>query len=196
MAAFPESPRADVTLDLVRRIQSGDEEAWNELYRLYHDELLFAVRANLGQKLRTALQSEDVLQSVALEAFRALPAFEHRGKGSLRGFLHRLVLNKIRDRADTYSAKKRSGGIALTDSVEQRLATPAELAYHDSDRFQRLEHGLSQLPPDMRRVILLRKLEGRDYADVAIEMERTETAVRRLFSRAMARLTMIVGARP
>ncbi len=134
MSRFPPSPGETRTLELLGRIHDGNDEAWNELYRLYHDELLFTIRMNLGTGLRTALESEDVLQSVALEAFKALPRFEHRGEGSLRAFLHRLVLNKIRDRADTFKAKKRAGAVPLTDTMEARIPGPGgEPTYHDSD---------------------------------------------------------------
>ena len=82
MSPFPSSPGENRTLELLGRIHDGNDEAWNELYHLYHDELLFTIRMNLATGLRSALESEDVLQSVALEAFKALPRFEHRGEGS------------------------------------------------------------------------------------------------------------------
>ena len=53
------------TLELVLRVQRGESGAWAELYGAYHDELLLLTRARLGPKLRAALESEDVLQSVA-----------------------------------------------------------------------------------------------------------------------------------
>jgi RNA polymerase sigma-70 factor (ECF subfamily) len=192
-APFPQTPSQDLSRELVRRIQDGDELAWDELYRLYHDELLFTIRANLGARLRGVLESEDVLQSAALEALRALPRFEHRGHGSLRGFLHKLVLNKIRDRADTFGAKKRAGGVPLTDTMQENLAG-AEPRYFDGERFERLERGLGALPAEMRQVILLRRLEDRTYDEIARAMDRSESAVRKLYSRAMARLSIVVDA--
>jgi hypothetical protein len=82
---FAELPTPEATRDVVARIKGGDRAAWDALYRRYRDELLFAARARLGAKLRAYLESEDILQSVALEAFEELPRFEPRGAGSLRG---------------------------------------------------------------------------------------------------------------
>jgi RNA polymerase sigma-70 factor (ECF subfamily) len=193
MSQFPTPPGETRTIELLGRIHDGEDEAWSELYRLYHDELLFAVRMNLGTRLRAALESEDVLQSVALEAFKALPRFEHRGEGSLRAFLHRLVLNKIRDRADTFKARKRAGAVPLTDSMEARIPGPGgEPIYNDSERFEQLERCMNRLPPEMREVVLLRKVEGLSGREVAERMNRSEDAERKAYSRAMARLTLLM----
>lgn len=194
MSDFPTPPGETRTFELLGRIHDGDEAAWSELYRLYHDELLFTIRMNLGTRLRTALESEDVLQSVAMEAFKALPRFEHRGEGSLRAFLHRLVLNKIRDRADTFKAKKRSGAVPLTDSMEAGIPGPGgEPTYHNSERFLRLEKCMNRLPPEMRQVVLLRKVEGLSSKEAAARMNQSDDAGRKAYSRAMARLTLMMS---
>jgi RNA polymerase sigma-70 factor (ECF subfamily) len=149
---------------------------------------------NLGTKLRSALQSEDVLQSVALEAFRALPGFEYRGDGSLRRFLHRLVLNKIRDRADTFNAKKRKGSVPLTDELGAVLAdSAAEPTYHDSGTFERLERCLGRMSDEQRQVLLLRKVEGMSSKETAEHMGKSDDATRKLYTRALAKLTIMMG---
>lgn len=47
-------------------------------------------------KLRSKLQSEDVLHSVIKDAMQDLAEFEPRGPGALDHWLHVCVLNKIR----------------------------------------------------------------------------------------------------
>ncbi|MEM7167729.1 MAG: RNA polymerase sigma factor [Planctomycetota bacterium] len=179
----------DVTAEIVARIQDGDQAAWNDLYARYHDQLLLAVRCRLGAKLRAHLQSEDVLQSVLLEALDELPRFESRGKGSLRHFLNVLITNKIRDRADTYNAQKRRGGVALTDSI--LAAVPGfdgNVAYRDAESYEELERCLEQLPENMRQIIVLRRIEGLSSKEAAAELDTSDAAARKLYSRAMARL--------
>lgn len=179
------------TVELLGRIREGDATAWDELYRAYHDELLFVARMNLGNKLRSALDSEDVLQSAALEAFRALPRFEYREEGGLRRFLHRLVVNKIRDRADTHGAQKRAGAVQLTDTLMRGLAGSGEPTYA-SAKYEQLERCLGRLPEEMRRVILLRKIEGYSSKEAAEHMGATDAATRKLYSRAMAKLASLM----
>ena len=183
-----------ISHDLVQRIQGGDSDAWNKLYARYHDELLFAVRCRLGPGLRSHLQSEDVLQSVMLEAMGELDRFVPRGDSSLRHFLHVLITNKIRDRVDTFGAKKRKGTVALTESMAACVpGFDGELRYHEAERFERLERVMARLPDDMREVILLRKVDGLDGRETAERLGKSEEAVRKLFSRAMARLTTMMA---
>ena len=184
----------ELSLDLVRRIQGGDRDAWTALYARLHDELLFSVRCRLGPGLRRHLQSEDVLQSVMLEAMGELEDFVPRADASLRHFLNVLITNKIRDRVDTYSAKKREGTVALTDSVAAAMPEGGgELRYHEAARYERLERAMARLPAEMQEVILLRRVEGLSGKEAAERLEKGEEATRKLFSRAMARLSVLMS---
>lgn len=199
MGAFPTPPDEGGTLELIGRIQEGEREAWNELYNRYHDQLLFAVRARLGVKLRRHLQSEDVFQSVAIEAFKALETFEYRGAGSLHRFLKTLVMNKIRDRADTFGAQKRSGEVALSESMVEALSdrsTARDLSYLDAQRYEQLERCMESLPEEMREVLLLRKVDGFSSKEVAEALGKSDSAVRKVYSRALARLTALMMEGP
>ena len=224
MGDFPAAPDESASLDLVGRIQDGDAAAWNDLYRRYHDQLLLVVRMRLGRKLRGFLQSEDVFQSVALDALSALQRFEYRGPGSLQRFLNTMVVNKIRDRADTFGAAKRADAVPLSDAVLDGLPAPTEdgsgrgglgdaggdpgdgaglagadgVRYLDGERYERLERALAALPDDMREIVLLRKVDGLSSQEVAALQGKSDAAVRKATSRAMARLTTLMtgGAGP
>jgi RNA polymerase sigma-70 factor (ECF subfamily) len=187
--AFPSPPDESRSLELVRRIQGGEDAAWNELYMRYHDQLLLAVRTRLGERLRAHLQSEDIFQSVALDALDALRAFEYRGPGSLERFLRTLVMNKIRDRADTFGAQKRRGGVPLTDAVLASASDPAtEVRYHDTETYARLEAALGTLPDEQREIVLLRRVDGMSSKEVAEHLGKSDESVRKAYSRALARL--------
>ena len=180
MDQFPTPPDERQTLEVLRRIRNGENEAWDELYQRFRDELLFAIRANLGPRLRSAMQSEDVLQSVALEAFLEVPRFEDRGEGSLRGFLNRLMIHKIRDRARGLNTAKRRGAVPLSEELVEGLsASGDEPGYHDP-RYVALERGLQQLPEEMREVIVLRKIEGLSSKEASERMGRSDDATRKL----------------
>jgi RNA polymerase sigma-70 factor (ECF subfamily) len=190
---FPTAPEESVSMDLVRRIQAGERAAWNELYARYHDQLLLSVRMRLGAGLRRHLESEDIFQSVALEAFRALERFEYRGTGSLERFLNTLVVNKIRDRADLHAAAKR-GGAHAPEPLDESAHAPRGPSYHDAERYERLERALNALAPEEREWIVLRKLEGLSSQEAARHFGCSDEAARKAFSRAMARLAALLGA--
>jgi RNA polymerase sigma-70 factor (ECF subfamily) len=186
--AAPES----VSLELVKRIKAGERAAWDELFARYHDQLLLAARLRLGPGLRRHLGSEDVFQSVALEAFRAHERLEYRGPGSLEAWLRTLVLNKIRDRADTYGAAKRAGDVPLDETLADSLAEPMP-GYRDSERYERLERALAELEPVQRELVLLRKLEGLASREAAARLGLSDDAARKAYSRALARLATRLG---
>ncbi len=182
---------------LVQRIRTGDADAFAELYAQYRDRLLFAIRCRMGARLRAHLQSEDVLQSVMRDAIGDLPRFEPRGEHALARYLHTCALNKIRGLARHWAAERRSGEVALTDSVLAVAGGGGDaLAYREPARWERLERALTLLPENMREVILLRQLEGMSNADAAVAMGKSEDATSKLFARAMARLTTVVRGDP
>ena len=192
-SAFPEAPDATETLALVARIRDGDRGAWTELYRRYHDDLLFAVRVHLGTRLRECLESEDVLQSVVLDAFQALPQFEVRAPGGLRAYLNQMVVNKIRARAGYFGAQKRSGGVPLTADVEDAAGEGPAPSYAEPERYERLERCLARLPEEMARVLVLRRVDGLSSKEAAAVLGKSDAAVRKLYSRALARLTALMA---
>lgn len=195
MRAVPPPPDFQSSIELLARLRGGDRAAWEDLYARYHDQLLLTIRLRLGSGLRRHLQSEDILQSVVLEAFLELDAFEYRGAHSLERFLHHLVLNKIRDRADTFGAQKRAGSVPLDAHTAGAIAAPDadELRYRDTRRYDDLERCLRALPIEMREVIVLRKLDGLSSREVAERLGKSDEAVRKLYSRALARLARLVS---
>jgi len=183
--------QGDLSAELVRRIQAGDQAGWEELYLRYRDPLLLSIRARLGPALRARLSSEDVLHSVVKDALGELARFEHRGPGSLGHYLHACVLNKIRNKADYHGALKRAGDRPLSDSLVAALHGP-ELAaaprYLESERFERLERALGQLEEEARELVLLRLVEGLSNAEAARLVGKSPAAASKAYCRGLARL--------
>lgn len=191
--SLPGPPDDARSLELLAKLRAGDSEAFAVLYRRHRDELLLAVRAGMGPKLRAAMQSEDVLQSVAREAFEVLrrsPSPPHSG---FTGLLRRLVRHRLIDRAR--ALRRRGEMLPLGDTVAEAAAAPAAPDYSDP-RYERLERALRALPEEMRQVVRLRRFEGLSSQEVAARTGRTDDAVRKLFSRAMAKLALLIGAGP
>jgi len=189
-----QSASTDLSLELVRRIQAGDHEAWERLYRRYHDGLLFAIRSRLGRGLRRWLESEDILQSVVRDALRDLPHFEPHGPGALQHYLHVCVLNKIRSKAEHFGAAKRAGAESLAEDALARVPQAEEPRYLDGPRFERLEKSLALLPEVLREVVLLRTVEGLDNEAAARVLAKSPDATSKLYNRALARLGTLLGA--
>ncbi|MAF67369.1 MAG: RNA polymerase sigma factor [Planctomycetota bacterium] len=195
MTLPPEPPGEEETRFLVARAQAGDDEALENLFQRHHDHLLLAVRLRLGTRLRSMLESADIFQSVALEAFRDLDNFEPREPGSFRHYLNALVLNNIRDRARYFDAAKRQGGEPVPQSQLASLPAGGQgEGYLDlTGRFERLEREIERLPQDMREVLILRSVDGLPSQEVAKMLGKSDAAVRKTYSRAMAHLASRMG---
>ena len=178
-----------ITESLVARAHQGDREAFDRLFALAADRALLFIRLRLGRKLRSRLESMDVLQEVYVEALGAFERFEYRGDDSFSRWLCRLIENRIRGLADHFGAKKRTppaGEVPVSKVIEGvRLsgAGPVTALDHGEARAQ-LADALEQLEDDAREVLLLRFFQGRTQGEIAELMGRSPTAVRRLLGKA------------
>jgi RNA polymerase sigma factor (sigma-70 family) len=188
----PEAPDEARSAELLARLRAGEAGAFDVLYRRHRDELLLAVRAGMGPALRAAMQSEDVLQSVAIEAFAVLQRSSPPA-GGFTALLRRIVRHRLIDRARAVRRRRVAGG--LTESTAGAAVSPAPPSYSDQ-RYERLERALAALPAELREVIRQRRFAGLSTAEIAMRTGRSEDAVRKQLSRAMARLTSLVGCVP
>lgn len=147
--------------ELVRRIRSGDEAAFQELVGRYADGLYALACSVLGN----AADAEDVLQETLLGAFRRIGAFE--GRSSVKTWLVRILLNHV-------SKLRRSRRVrqalslqeqATSESADGRLATasPASAVESRVD----LAAMLQELSPEHREILVLRELQQMSYDEMA-----------------------------
>lgn len=198
---MPETLTTQILLD---RVQHGDHAALNALCDRYQERVLRSVRIRLGAKLRSNLQSSDVLQDVMLEAIRGIDRFEYRTEGAFMKHLNVLVEHRIRDLIDFWEAERRDPGreIALgsrsngdgnplNDDIEGRPApTPSSLLVLQED-LERMERAMDLLSPEQRELLVAVKLEERSCAELVGEYGPTEAAVRMKVNRAQAKLAAI-----
>src|SRR5262245_29002800 len=90
----------DLTLQLVRRVQSGDRAALQPLFERYYDRVRRIARVRLGAGLRQRMDSGDIVQETFIAALSGFDRFELRDEASLLQWLAVLLENRIRDAAD------------------------------------------------------------------------------------------------
>jgi RNA polymerase sigma-70 factor (ECF subfamily) len=165
---------------LVARFQSGDREAFTELYMHYFDR----VYDYLGVVLRNSTEAEDAAQHVFLATFEALPRYEFRGR-PFRAWLFVIVRNHA---LRLLTERGRVQPVAPTDDLwTERASTPDE---HDlgalewlSDR--ELVMFIERLPLAQRQVLLLRFMLDLSAGETAAVIGSTPQAVRQLQARAL-----------
>lgn len=139
------------------------------------------VYAYAVSRLRHRAEAEDVTADVFHRALASIQSFEWRGV-PFRAWLIRIAANLISDRYDRTqregSALQNQCDIALTVQVEQ-----------DALLFRSVE----KLPADQRRVIVARFVEQQSIREIAVELGRSEGAVKQLQLRALETLRELVG---
>ena len=182
---------------LLARAREGDEEAFGALFESCAPRVLAYIRLRLSPELAGRLEPVDVLQETALEAFRSIHDFETRESGSLSGWLCRIAENRLRDLAGFHGAQKRRAPRAdrpLSRLLERacRSATgPLSAAAREEGR-ERVAGALERLEPAERDALLLRYFQGAGTGEIATQLGRSETAVRRLLGRAAVRVGQLL----
>ena len=193
--------RAD-TADLVQWAQSGDADALNELFARHYQTMLELARRQLGSKLRTKEEPDDLAQTTFREATRDFASYTWRGEGSLLRWLIQILQNKIRDRAEFYSASKRDSskersleGAAPSDGDPPPTVEPPSadltvtMEVERGESFEFLRAALNDLSPLHRKAITLVFFQGLSLREAGEQMDgRSEDAVRMMLRRAEGRL--------
>ncbi len=74
----PIKPDSELTCGLLDRIQTGEREAFDELFGRHRPFLRQLVELRLVSRLRGRVDASDVVQETQLEVFRQLPGFLER----------------------------------------------------------------------------------------------------------------------
>jgi RNA polymerase sigma-70 factor (ECF subfamily) len=135
--------------------------------------------------------AQDVVQDAALRAFRHFGGFR---QGDPRAWLLSIVRNccyTLLGARRTDRARMADHGLAI-DVADPHAAD--ELATQSSDRAL-LETALSQLPLELREVLVLRELGDLSYREISDVVGAPMGTVMSRLSRARERLARLLGAR-
>ncbi len=150
-AAVEERKREREWLD---RCVEGDERAIRWILDHYRERVVRLA----SRVLHNSREAEDVAQEAFVKAFRQIDQF--RGESGFYAWLYRIVINLCLDKMRRKSA---SCEILLEEYplAQQTAAAP------DMDNRLWMEQILNTLTPAMRAALVLREVEGLEYAEIA-----------------------------
>lgn len=172
-------------LDLVRRIECGDEAAFELLMRRHNRMLYRAARAIL----KNDADAEDALQEAYLRAYRGIATF--RGHAKLSSWLVRIVVNEALARVRKHGRERVV--IPFAPEIDDEHDQPAEDAMKPEQPDQAtlraeirciLERRIDELPAAFRVVFMLRAVEEMSVEETAQALDIPEPTVRTRFFRA------------
>jgi RNA polymerase sigma-70 factor, ECF subfamily len=194
----PASWRVDPDVVLMERVRDGDMEAFQVLFTKYSGAIVKFAYRFLGSRDR----AEEVAQTAFLQLFRARRRY--KPKARFATFLYRiasnLCLNELR-RFD-YSGKIES--LDTPDESEAGNTSFADrLPDHDTpgpaqrlacrEAASEVQKVLKFLPPKQRMALLLSRVDGFSYQEVAENLETSVSAVKSLIFRGTETLRRDLG---
>lgn len=165
--------------DLVRRFQSGDERAFEELVTRWNPPVLQLAFRMLGD----LDGARDVRQMAWIQIYRGLQRFEGRARFST--WVYRIVLNLCHDRrrrhdrrgkAEELFRSRRDGAVSPRTPAEENVER--ELA-------RRVARAVVSLPPREREVVVLRQYHDLPFPAIAEILDAPVTTVKSRMARGL-----------
>ncbi len=182
----------DPDAQVLARVAAGDVESFGVLVER-HQERLFRLCERM---LQNSEEARDAVQEVFLKAFRK--AASYRPRGRVYTWLYRIAVNhclnllrrrKLARFLSFGEVGRREGADDAEPELEPEDRGPDALARLEARRrWQATRRLIDGLPAGQRAVLVLAKLEGLSYRQIAEVLEITEGAVESRLFRAMQRL--------
>jgi DNA-directed RNA polymerase specialized sigma24 family protein len=184
-------------VDLLDRVRARDEQAAADLVRLYEPELRRIIRVRLGgAHLRRLLDSVDVCQSVFSNFFARASAgqFELASSEQLVKLLATMACNRVNDLYRKQQAARRvDRHLESWDRAHlERLAAPGPAPGHQA-AVRELYESVRRLLSDEERYLAEQRGLGRDWAEIAAELNDSPEALRKRLPRALDRAARQLG---
>ena len=162
----PAAPTAE--MDLVRRAQRGDLQAYDELVKLYQERIY----ATIYHMTSNHEDANDLAQDSFIKAFQALKSF--KGGSSFYTWLYRIAVNKT---INFLKQRKNRVHMSLND-LDFNTENNPDLVALISDKTPRRDAGLKELQEKLnaamlklseshRLVVALHDVQGMSHEEVA-----------------------------
>ena len=195
-------PQVELADEYLGPASSEGSESVGRLLNGFRDYLGLVARSELSQDLASKLSASDLVQETFLGAHRDFAHFRGQTKGDLRGWLRGILINNLgRVRRHYRDTEKRSIGREQTldvASVTGWMDIPDDSATPASHAVRREEltsvvAALQSLPEPQRSVVVWHQCDGETFEAIGRRLGRSEEATRKLWVRALLRMTRELG---
>lgn len=160
-------------LELIERCLNRDEGAWEQIISRYKRKV-FGIAFKFTGRFEEA---EDLTQEVFFKVYKALHSYKKE-----QDFSWWLVSISRNACIDYYRSIKREKKVLSSDLNElknfkfQGLSPQGNM--EATERSKALRESLGELPDDLRRVLILRDLQGLSYKEIADQLNLAEGTVK------------------
>ena len=169
-----ESNDRTTSLEVVRRAQSGDVDAFEALYR-QHSPRIYALCLRL--QAGDSNNATELMQDVFIRAWRRLSTF--RGDSAFGSWLHRLAVNTMLENAR--SERRRTARVLPMEDTSRLAgaARPSGIGMR-----MEMEEAIASLPKGARLAFVLHDVEGYQHQEIAEQLSVTTGTVKAQLHRA------------
>lgn len=177
------APPAPEPRGLVERARNGDEDAFGELVRTYHER----VYAVIYRMIHNADDARDLAQQSWVKAWQRLDSYKQESQ--FFTWIYRIAVNTAMDHLRRQGRRKEVS-LDAAEAPDPRPSvdwTPPPDARPDrrieqQEIRQAFQAALAKLGPEHRAALILREVEGQSYQEIARAMKcRMGTVMSRIF---------------
>lgn len=168
---------------LIQRAIGRDANAFGSLYDMHVDR----VYRNIYYRVGNGADAEDLTQQVFLKTWQAIGGYRKTTSPFIAWLMtisHNLVV-------DFYRTRKDRAYLEAEVLASDAAASPEREAEAGFEQ-QRLRRAVLQLREDEQQVVIMRFMEGFEYAQIAPLLKKKEGHVRVILHRALVRLRSIL----
>jgi RNA polymerase sigma factor (sigma-70 family) len=151
-------------------------ETAERAFRRHYAQVFRYVR----RRSQTHGQAEDVTQDVFVDAARALD--RSVASAPLLAWLYTVAQRRLTDEA------RRRGRAPLPAPAAALQSVPTPVSEYGPEVARAIAEAVTHLPDGQRRVVVLKLLEGRGFAEIAVTVGATEAACKMRFVRGLESL--------
>ena len=168
---------------VLARCRAGSDAAFGELVD-HHKNFVFGV---ILRTIRDPGHAEDLAQEVFLRVYRGLPYF--RGDSRLTTWIYRIIRNVCAE-----EGKRRRETVPLDDLTASQQPGTIDTQFGDIELRDRLNKAIAQLPDQARLLISAHYFGGRQYEELAEDLQMPLGTVKTQLHRAKRRLRELMSA--
>lgn len=174
--------------EIIRRVQSGDTEAYEALVTEYQKNVYNLALRMTGNPEDAA----DMSQEAFIKAYSSLALF--RGDSKFSVWLYRIVSNVCLDHLRRQSRRQTLSLSVEDDEGDEAQIDIPDLSQSPEELLERqltreaVRRGLDSLPPAQRQILLLREIQGLSYEEISAALNIDEGTVKSRIFRARKKL--------
>jgi len=171
-------------IQLVAKIQQGDQEAFSQLYDEFADRIYKFIRLKVSDNE----QAEDLLQEIFVKAWQGCKKLELKGL-NFSAWLYRVASNTINDHYR--KVYRRPQTVELDPAYNLAGTDDTEKLTEDSFEADSIRKVIDELPENYKQIIELRYFQDFTVEETAKVLNKSSITVRVLQHRATKKLKQL-----